>query len=180
MQPKRPSSVTRKVPDRRESDVVAVQRLYSLLPVWLALAALLPLQAHAFGKEGHQMVAALAERELLDRSRAELVKLLASEPGSTLVSISTWADETRTPSTAAWHYVSLPRDADCQYDAARDCPDGQCVVAAIERQRMGLASAALDLEKLKALKYLVHFTGNVHQPLHVGYGDDAGGNNYRV
>ena len=126
------------------------------------------------------MVAALAERELSDRARAEVGRLLALEPGSTFVSISTWADETRTPPTAAWHYVNLPRDADCQFDAARDCPDGQCVVAAIERQRKVLTSAAPDLARLKALKYLVHFVGDVHQPLHAGYADDQGGNKYQV
>lgn len=148
--------------------------------VVLVLAALVQLHAHAFGAEGHQMVAAFAEHELSDRARAEVGKLLALEPGSTLVSISTWADETRTPATAAWHYVNLPRDADCQYDAARDCPGGQCVVAAIERQRKVLASAAPDLERLKALKNVVHFVADVHQPLHAGYADDRGGNKYQV
>lgn len=151
-----------------------------LLAVVIATAVSVPSPAHAFGTEGHQMVAALAERELSDRARAEVGRLLALEPGSTLVSISTWADETRTPSTAAWHYVNLPRDSGCQYDAARDCPDGQCVVAAIERQRKVLASAAPDLERLKALKYLVHFVADVHQPLHAWYGDDRGGNQYQV
>ena len=83
----------------------------------------------------------------------EVDPLLALEPGATLASISTWADDTRTPSTAAWHYVNLPRDSGCRYDAARDCPDGQCVVAAIERQHKVLMSTAPDVDRLKALKY---------------------------
>jgi hypothetical protein len=97
-----------------------------------------------------------------------------------LASISTWADDTRTPSTAAWHYVNLPRDSGCRYDAARDCPDGQCVVAAIERQHKVLMSTAPDVDRLKVLKYVVHFVADVHQPLHAGFADDKGGNTYQV
>ena len=149
-------------------------------PLVFMLLALVCLKGHGFGTEGHQMVAALAERQLSDRARAEVGRLLAQEPSSTLVSISTWADETRAPPTAAWHYVNLPRDSDCKYDAARDCADGKCVVAAIERQRKVLASAAPDLERLKALRYLVHFVADVHQPLHAGYADDRVGNSYQV
>jgi hypothetical protein len=148
--------------------------------VALVLAALAPLHAFAYGTEGHQMVAALAEQHLSERARTDVGRLLALEPGSTLVSISTWADETKSSSTAAWHYVNLPRDVECRYDAARDCPTGQCVVAAIERQRKVLSSAAPDLERLKALKYLVHFVADVHQPLHAGYADDRGGNKYQM
>lgn len=62
----------------------------------------------------------------------------------------------------------------------RDCPDGHCVVGAIERQARVLASSATDAEKLKALKYVVHFVADVHQPLHAGYADDKGGNTYQV
>jgi hypothetical protein len=148
--------------------------------VLLALVTVLPHQARAFGSEGHRLVATIAERQLSDRARLEVTRLLAIEPGATLASISTWADEARTPSTAAWHYVNLPRDAGCHYEAARDCPDGNCVVGAIERQRIVLTSAAPDAERLKALKYIVHFVADVHQPLHAGFADDKGGNKYQV
>lgn len=141
----------------------------------MSLAAL-PLPASAWGSEGHRLVATLAEHQLSERARTEVDPLLALEPGATLASISTWA----TPSTAAWHYVNLPRDSGCRYDAARDCPDGQCVVAAIERQHKVLMSTAPDVDRLKALKYVVHFVADVHQPLHAGFADDKGGNTYQV
>jgi hypothetical protein len=76
--------------------------------------------------------------------------------------------------------VNLPRASSYRYDAARDCPDGQCVVAAIERQRQVLMSSASDVDRLKALKYVVHFVADVHQPLHAGFADDKGGNAYQV
>lgn len=146
----------------------------------LALVTVLPYKAKAFGTEGHRLVATIAEGQLSDRARWEVARLLSIEPGATLASVSTWADEARTPSTAAWHYVNLPRDAGCHYEAARDCPDGHCVVGAIERQRIVLTSAVPDAERLKALKYIVHFVADVHQPLHAGFADDKGGNKYQV
>ncbi len=97
-----------------------------------------------------------------------------------MASISTWADETRSPGTAAWHYVNFPRDADCVYEAPRDCPGDSCVVGAIARQEALLAATASDADKLVALKYLVHFVGDVHQPLHAGYAHDKGGNTFQV
>lgn len=87
------------------------QRCQGCNLVVLMLAALAPMQAHAFGTEGHHLVAALAKPHLTARARAEIGRLLSFEPGSPMVSISTWADETRTPSTAAWQYGNIPRDA---------------------------------------------------------------------
>jgi len=146
----------------------------------LLTALCLPLESFAWGVEGHRLIADLAEAQLTAEARAEVSRLLALEPGATLASISTWADENRSPSTASWHYVNLPRDSGCKYEAERDCPDGHCVVGAIERQARVLASSANDADKLKALKYVVHFVADVHQPLHAGYADDKGGNTYQV
>lgn len=151
------------------------RRLLLAITVLLALPPL----AHAWGSAGHHVVAQLAEAQLTPKARTEVNRLLALEPGSTLASISTWADEHKNPSTAAWHYVNLPRGS-CTYVAERDCPGGQCVVAAIERQAAILASDATDGKRLTALKYLVHLVGDIYQPLHAGYGDDRGGNKYQL
>lgn len=134
---------------------------------------------YAWGSQGHQVVAGLALAQLTPKARAEVDRLLAQEPGETLVSISTWADEHKNPTTARWHYVNFPRDS-CSFDAVRDCPDGQCRVAAIERQTAVLVSNASDEKRLNALKYLVHLIGDVYQPLHAGYLDDKGGNKYQL
>lgn len=150
----------------------------------LALAAPLLLSsapAQAWGAEGHRLVASVAEQGLSPAARAEVERLLALEPGATLASISTWADEHRSPQTGAWHYVNFPRDAGCSYEPARDCEDGACVVGAIERQVEVLKnSRAPDEARLKALKYVVHLVADVHQPLHAGFADDRGGNSYQV
>ncbi|MCV2358675.1 S1/P1 nuclease [Paucibacter sp. TC2R-5] len=137
--------------------------------------------AQAWGADGHRLIANLAEQNLNAGARAEVARLLALEPGSTLASVSTWADEHRSPQTGPWHYVNFPRDADCLYEPLRDCEGGACVVAAIQRQSSVLRSSAADDEaRLKALKYVVHLVADVHQPLHAGFGDDRGGNSYQL
>lgn len=136
-------------------------------------------KSFAWGPQGHCIVANLAQGQLTAKAKTEVDRLLALEPGATLASVSTWADETRNRTTASWHYVNFPRDS-CTYDAHRDRPDGQCVVAAIDTQLEVLASTAPDEKRLQALKYVVHFVADVHQPLHAGYGDDRGGNTYQL
>ena len=133
----------------------------------------------AWGAQGHQLIAHLAQAQLSATARQNLDLLLAQEPGATLESIATWADEHRSPATGRWHYVNFPRDS-CSYDALRDCTDGQCIVAAIDKQTAILASDAHDAKRLTALKYLVHLVGDIHQPLHAGYRDDKGGNTYQL
>lgn len=153
-------------------------RTPSLLWAWL-FAVCVPLQALAWGAQGHQVIATLAQAQLSVKAKAEVDRLLALEPGETLATISTWADEHRNPASAKWHYVNFPRES-CTFDAQRDCPDGKCVVAAIEKQLHILGSAGADERRLAALKYLVHLVGDVHQPLHAGYRDDKGGNKHQL
>lgn len=148
----------------------------NLLAVLLVIYA--PISS-AWGVDGHRIIAMLAEAQLRPAARNEINRLLSQEPGATLPGISTWADEHRNPATAAWHYVNFPR-GDCNYDVLRDCPDGKCVVTAIDRQIEILKSSADDEKRLTALKYVVHFIGDVHQPLHAGFGEDRGGNSYQL
>jgi hypothetical protein len=135
--------------------------------------------ASAWGADGHHAVADLAASRLTTQAAAEVARLLALEPGSTLASISTWPDDVRALTTAKWHYVNFEA-GDCHYDEAKHCPGGQCVVGAIEKQANILSSAAADVERLKALKYMVHFLADIHQPLHAGYAHDRGGNSFQL
>lgn len=145
----------------------------------LCIGGLMAVRAFAWGAQGHEVIASLAWQGLQPKARQEVARVLALEPGQTLESIATWADEHRSASTGVWHYVNFPRGT-CRYEPQRDCPEGKCVVAAIERQRALWASNASDATRLKALKYLVHLVGDVHQPLHAGYQDDRGGNRFQL
>lgn len=148
----------------------------------LVVALALVMQSNwgsAWGTDGHRIIAALALQHLEPAAAKEAERLLSQEPGSTLVSISTWADEHRSPATAAWHYINFPK-GNCEYEQDRDCPDGKCVVEAIRKQSDILQFDVNDAKRLTALKYLVHLVGDVHQPLHAGWGEDRGGNTYQM
>jgi hypothetical protein len=113
--------------------------------------------------------------------------LLAIDNVTTLADVSTWADEIRLqhPETGPWHYVNipirLPTGEPASYDAARDCPEDACVVAKIEPFKQELEDRQLpERQRLEALKFTVHFVGDIHQPLHVSNNHDRGGNNVAV
>lgn len=149
--------------------------LLMVLSGWLGWAGL----AHAWGEQGHRLIADMAQDRLSPAAQQRLKGLLALEGHGALADISVWADQHRNPTTAPWHYVNFPR-ASCQYQAERDCDQGSCVVAAIDRQSRAFAQATDPQAQLLALKYLVHLLADVHQPLHAGYQDDRGGNSYQL
>ena len=156
----------------------------------LLLAAFLLLLAPAalgWAQLGHRLVGELAQRHLTPAARAEVARLLAGEPDPTLGGVAAWADTLRDEdpprfkATSKWHYVNTAPGAECIYDAARDCPDGNCVVGAIERQLAILGDRDQpQAARRDALKFVVHFVGDVHQPLHATNHTDAGGNGYQV
>ncbi|WP_377005482.1 S1/P1 nuclease [Coralloluteibacterium thermophilus] len=150
------------------------------------LLAALTSPAYGWSEQGHRMVAELAQRQLSPEANAEVARLLEGEREPTLAGVSAWADQLRATDpeegrrTAAWHYINFP-EGDCSYDAARDCPGGDCIVEAIERQAELLADRTQpDAERARALKFVVHFVGDVHQPMHAGRRDDRGGNDYQI
>ena len=163
----------------------ATLRSASLLALLCALV-LVPLIAAAWGQRGHALVGALAERELSPAARAEVARLLAGEPEPSLAGVADWADTLRENDpdlgrrSAKWHYVNMAEDG-CAVRPARQCPGGDCLYAAIAAQRAILADHARPLaERRQALKFLVHFVGDAHQPLHAGYARDRGGNTHQI
>lgn len=157
-----------------------------LLALLASLLLLLAAPVAAWGPQGHRLVAALAWADLTPQAQAEIVLLLAGERDPTLPGIANWADQLRAEDpdlgkrSASWHYVNLAEDG-CHYEAARDCPGGNCVVGAIDAQLAILADRDHPLAaRRQALKFVVHFVGDVHQPLHAGFGHDKGGNTVQV
>ena len=143
--------------------------------------------ALAWSALGHRMVGELAQRHISPAALAQVELLLAGEPDPTLAGVADWADRLRDldperfKATSRWHYVNTPPGLDCDYDAARDCPGGNCVIGAIQAQRRILADRSQSLEARRdALKFIVHFVGDVHQPMHANNHDDLGGNRYQV
>lgn len=152
------------------------------LPLLLAMSP----AASAWGVGGHRLVGRLAEGELTPTARRAVQTLLRGEPDPTLAGVSSWADDVRANDpvlgkrSAPWHYVNIHSPA-CTFDAARDCAGGDCVVGAIRAQAAILADRSQSLQaRREALKFVVHFVGDVHQPLHAGHRDDMGGNTVQI
>lgn len=154
------------------------QRVRQLVILTLVPFLITPTPVLAWGKAGHRVVTTLATNLLTPEARNQVTDLLG--PGVTLAEISTWADEVRSsrPNTGPWHYVNIPRDATA-CDVTRDCARG-CVVSAIEQSFRLLQDTSKDRTvREEALRWIVHFVADLHQPLHV-VGEDRGGNDVRL
>ena len=131
--------------------------------------------------DGHRIVAQIAADELTPTASAAVGSLL---DGETMAEASLWADNVRNLPHYRWskplHYVNLPRDAE-EFNLERDCQEDGCVVSAIADFTELLADqeASRDLKR-EALRFLIHFVGDIHQPLHAGYAEDRGGNDIQV
>jgi len=166
-------------------------RLITVLVVGLLLAAGAS-RAEAWGCEGHAAVAILAERLLDARTAGAVRAALAAAPvdaalerycdpvpGSPIADASTWADDFRAvePSTAGWHFINVPRIAGDVRDDRQYCPAGNCILDAIVTQfHLLTASSSTARTKADALRFLIHFVGDLHQPLHAVTNGDRGGN----
>ncbi len=147
---------------------------------FLPLLLLIHTAAWGWGREGHALIGHIAERHLTPEARAAVAKLLG--PGESLASVGSWADEIRNErrETSTWHYINLPITA-ARGDWRAYCPASGCVVGVIPDMLARLRNPALSpAERGEALKFLTHFVGDLHQPLHTGDRGDRGGNDVPV
>lgn len=169
------------------------------LTLSLCVAWLSPATGYGWGDTGHQIVALIAEQHLSPAARTQLVAIMGPDG---LASVAMWADHFRQgrateqavtiegtrvvpDDTIPWHFVNIPiraNNAPSRYEAARHCPQGTCVVGQVERflRILGDPSSPLD-ERRTALRFLVHFVADLHQPLHCAERrHDRGGNTVTV
>jgi hypothetical protein len=159
-----------------------------LVAALMAVLALIPAPASAWGFYAHQQTARIAEANVTPEVRAKIRVLLAREkdlgtpecPLTTLADAAVWADCVRGEGwrwgyTAAWHYRTAPV---CEaFNPRANCSGGNCVTAQIARAHRVLADESLPAAvRLEALAFMVHFAGDVHMPLHSGDNEDRGGN----
>ncbi|MFI5776526.1 S1/P1 nuclease [Nocardia sp. NPDC051570] len=142
--------------------------------------------ANAWGEQGHNVTGAIAELRLSPAAHDQVARLLADEPDPTLAGVASWADDIRKSDpdlgkrSAPWHYINMGEN-DCVYDPAVNGNDGQNVVDALRTQTATLADTSRsDADRNQALKFVVHFVGDIHQPLHAGYARDRGGNEVKI
>ena len=146
-----------------------------LLAAFSLATFVLTSSADAWGKTGHRVVCEIAFQELDSASKSEVVRLISTDTDFRYFYDSClWPDDPRQRSGE--HYINIPRDA-TNVNPARPCgPSGKCVVTAIMEEVRDLSLRSSDRDKLEALKFLGHWVGDIHQPLHVSFSDDRGGN----
>ncbi|MGP7795846.1 S1/P1 nuclease [Sphingomonas sp. CLY1604] len=160
----------------------------------VALAALtFAAPAQAYWEFGHQTVARIAYANVAPRTRVAIRKLLAQTPlldtpqcpATTIEGASTWADcvkplkgpdgKPRFGYAYNWHFQDV--DVCAPFTLEEACKDGNCVSAQITRDVAILKDRrASAKERAQALVFLIHFVGDLHQPLHAGEKHDKGGN----
>jgi hypothetical protein len=142
------------------------------------------ISARAWGLTGHRVVGEVAESWLTPKAKAAIKAILGNE---SLAMASNWADFIRSDSTfnylSSWHYINLTAGLSRSDVLTRLQKDtGVNVYTRVnfivnelkKNKKLTLA------EKKLYLRLLIHFIGDIHQPLHVGHPDDAGGNRVRV
>jgi hypothetical protein len=165
--------------------------------MWLKFAGLsllavtfLTSPVFAWGCKGHQTVALLAEKHLTPEARQLLETLLKENPidpqlkrycgpfpGSAIADSSTWPDDVRnTLKNGPWHYIDIPRGVP-RAPLASFCGESGCVTQAITEQLAILRDLHADPRKrADAARYVIHFVGDLHMPLHASTNNDEGGN----
>ena len=160
----------------------------------LLAALLLPVSpAAAWWEYGHEMIARIAYAQVTPQARAGIDRLLRQQklldtptcPARTIAQASVWPDCVKTLGDRfsyaySWHYQDF--DVCKPFDPKSACAGGNCVTSQIERAQRLLADRKVPpRERLIALAFLVHFVGDIHQPLHAAERDgDLGGNRFKL
>jgi hypothetical protein len=148
-----------------------------LIPTTLLI--LIAFTSFGWGPTGHRATGWIAEKHLGKKAKKELERILG---GQSLAIASTWMDDIRSDSTydytSDWHWVTIREGQ--TYQQSEKNPKGD-IIQTIERIVGALKSKKLnEKEEVEHLKMLIHLIGDIHQPLHVGTGNDRGGNDIKV
>ena len=137
----------------------------------------------SWGVTGHRTIGRIAANHLSPQATAAVRELLGNE---TLAEASTWADEVRNQPdykhTGSWHYINLPLGlSEPDFEKTVKGMTQENVYSALLQQEQVLGSTASSKgQKIEALKFIVHFIGDLHQPMHVSREEDKGGNTIQV
>ncbi|MCC5823418.1 MAG: S1/P1 nuclease [Phycisphaerales bacterium] len=151
-------------------------RIIATLTALMTLACL-----GAWGRDGHSIIAEIAWRDMTPTAQARAKRILA---GQSMPEVSAWADGVRRTEAYRWtaplHYVNLPAGR-TEYNHDRDCPDVGCVVSAVhDFSKLLLHPDADEKTREDAMKFIIHFVGDLHQPLHAGRPEDRGANDIQT
>ena len=132
-----------------------------------------------WGPTGHRTTGKIAEMHLTNKAKRKIDKLLK---GESLAFVSTFGDQIKSDRKYSefysWHYVNM--DLDQKYADAEKNPKGDLVTGINKCIEILKDEKSSEEDKVFYLKLLVHFVGDLHQPLHIGQKEDKGGNTVQV
>lgn len=132
----------------------------------------------SWGFKGHRAVATIAQQHLTGNAAYVVSAYLNGQP---MEAVSTWADENRDSKTAPWHFLNLPLGLSHEAFVRFVQESDNNVYTAILKMEATLKDPATSAEqKSEALKYLIHFVGDAHQPMHISRKEDKGGNTIQL
>ena len=135
--------------------------------------------AFSWGQIGHRAIGHIAQQHLTPQAQARLAEILE---GHSLAAASTWMDEIRSDDaydyTSTWHWVTIPDGM--TYAETEKNPSGDALGKIKELIGALEADTLSAEEECNTVRFLVHLVGDLHQPLHVGTGEDRGGNDFTV
>jgi len=138
--------------------------------------------ASAFSRTGHQQICQAAYQLLPKETQLQVDALLALQPKQSFADGCVWPDEVRSEAayryTAPHHFVNVARAA--REVKTRDCATVGCLLSALKHHGALLKKLPLSEQKRQSLLFFGHFIADLHQPLHVSYADDQGGNKTAV
>jgi hypothetical protein len=153
--------------------------MLKIINLLVALLTLCTFNAFSWGPTGHRTTGWIADKYLNQKAQKNLEKILH---GKSIAMLSTWMDEVRSDSTfdymSDWHWVTIPFGKN--YEQSEKNPNGD-IIQTLERVVKELKSGKLNAaDQFQRIRILIHLTGDLHQPLHVGGRDDKGGNEVKV
>ncbi len=132
-----------------------------------------------WGETGHRATGEIASYHLSKKAKKAIAKLL---DGQSLALVSTYGDEIKSDPNyrefGPWHYVNYPFGSD--YETGPKSERGDVIQGINKCIAVLTDDTATREDKAFYLKMLVHFVGDLHQPLHVGIAEDRGGNTFQV
>ncbi len=136
-------------------------------------------QSQAFSRTGHHMVCDMAFELMSKQSQTWVQQLVSMSDVDSFAAACVWPDEVRSEPEFRWsaphHYVNMQRGQSSVTNES--CPEVGCVLSAIADMQQRLKKDPLDWQ---ALFFFAHHLGDLHQPLHVSFADDLGGNRTAV
>jgi len=166
-------------------------RIRPLGLVLFVVSLCIPSSAFAWGCKGHQTVALIGEKHLtpaakklahdalqLDPQRSNTGTPCGTQGLDEFAAAATWADGVRDPNVdAGWHFVDIPRGGGADLIDGICSKSASCIIAALKKQMDVLKNpASVDKDRAAAIRYIIHFACDIHQPLHCTTNGDRGGN----